>query len=176
MIKGRKDYVAQKACPAGFLFISNSIITTIASNNNFNSCKFEPAVYLKKVNWMITFWSRQAPDSYQQILYTDSNKEIQRILNDKWNSNPLADSIHEKRKHEHLVLVLHCQHWDWDISLSRWTELYVLNSQNICVSVTALIEGQGREEICLVGLSGLRGDGLKNHEINNWQHQTCSPH
>lgn len=108
--------------------------------------------------------------------YTDSNKVIQEIINDKWNSNPLGDSIHGKKKQEHLVPALQSHHWDWVRNLSRWTELYVLNSQNICVSLAALIKGTDREWIRLLGLSGLREEGLKNHEINNWQTQTCRPH
>lgn len=128
---------------------------------------------LWQIEWsLFLFWSIQPTNRYQQSV---SNKEIQGIINDKWNGNPLCDSIHGKKKQEHLV-VLHRQHWDWDRSLPRWTELYVLSSPNICVSLVALIKGRKREWIYLLGLSGLRGDGLKNHEINNWQTQTCSPH
>lgn len=43
----------------------------------------------------------------------------------------------------------------------------MFSGAKICVSLAALIKGKKREWIWLLGLSGLRGDGLKIHEVNN---------
>lgn len=176
IVKGRERYVAHKACPAGFLYVCS----------NVNICRYQQFSLLllrggslpeedPLADWMMTVpvpkYTTHSP--IPTICYTDSDKVIQWIINDKWKSNPRGDSIHGKRKHEYLVPVLHCQHRDWEIEICHDGLSFVFAAAKMSTSPAALIKGMEREWIFLLGLSGLRGDGWKNHEINNWQTQTC---
>lgn len=76
-----------------------------------------------------------------------------------------ANGTHEERKQEHhLVTEMESCH---DGPTCILPEAQISVCVCVCVSPAALIKGKMREWICLLGLSGLRVDGLKNHEINN---------
>lgn len=108
----------------------------------YRCCQFSLTQATTKFAWRRSSGKLNDDDSVQEAYilltditncYIDSNKEIQGLINDEWKSNPLCDSIHGEMGRGALSPIMHHQHKDWDWGLSRWTELYVLSSQNICV-------------------------------------------
>lgn len=122
-LRNRQHYAAQKACPAGVPHISSNAV--ICQYHQF------PLTLVRKSkqpgedpleNWAIAAPVMKRTTCSWVPTNHSSNKEIQGIINDGWNGNPLGGRIHGKGKHEHLVPALHRQHWDPDTveDLSRW--------------------------------------------------------
>lgn len=98
MVKGMKHCVEQKARPAGFLCISNN--TRICQFSLMQAGTSSLPEEDPLANWMITVPVLKHTTLWQILTncYTDSNKEIQGVINDKWNCYPQGDSIRGERK------------------------------------------------------------------------------